>query len=193
MVGTAGGVTSNRPTVHVEHAGQTSSIEEILPFQWWGSYHRILLQENHSVGYFHCQTEGIFSRELLAAFLKARPRRQHSHWQGRGAACRLPCHGELAAFILWPMGETPGRPQGQAAHAAQHSTAQQGPGHTQLIVPWITNSLMYNSLPVRITTRFGNRYSDEHLAFNSFYAFSFWWHVDVLTLSYKRPSSVDRC
>lgn len=65
--------------------------------------------------------------ERLAAFLKARPRRQHNHRYWVGAAHRLLCSTELAKFTL-SHGQgtraTQDRPEGQAVQAAQRCTAQ---------------------------------------------------------------------
>lgn len=68
MVGTPGAVASHGPLIHMQHAGLPLPIEEIPPFGHL-CYYRIFWLENNSIHYFYCQTERMFTWELLAALL----------------------------------------------------------------------------------------------------------------------------
>ena len=77
----------------------------------------------------------MFSGELLAASLKARPRRGCNCRCWVGAACRLLCYNELAEFVLRP-----------------RDLCNTGSGFLRWTLMWITNSSMYNGLLVRVTS-----------------------------------------
>lgn len=83
MVGAPGGVALNGPDM--QHAGQTTSVEEILTFQSFELTVKFLARKE--LYHLYCQTERMFSRELLPESLDKGKATQVMHLQMLSGSC----------------------------------------------------------------------------------------------------------